>query len=101
MTSAITEQIEKIFAEKEDYAGTERLVKSTNCMNKTWVRHCLYKLERAGLITIIRGGGRGHKTIYRRNRNQPGLPRKVHKRTWASGSPPSCAVAGRSSSMPR
>ena len=79
MTSAITKQIEGMFAEKEEIAGTEDISLDLNCINKVWVLHCLHTLEQAGLITIIRGGGRGHKTVYRRNRNQPGLPRKVHK----------------------
>jgi hypothetical protein len=41
-----------------------------------WVR----KLEGMGEITINRAcGGRGHKTIYKRNRTNPGLPRKVKR----------------------
>lgn len=46
--------------------------------NKTYVIDVLKKMEEQGLITIIRScGGRGHKTVYKRNRNQAGLARKV------------------------
>jgi hypothetical protein len=35
------------------------------------------ELEQLGEITICRGNGRGNKTIFKRNRNSTGLPRKV------------------------
>lgn len=56
--------------------GTARLAQNLN-VDEFWLRKCARVLVRAGLITIIPSrGGRGKLTIYKRNRNSPGQPRK-------------------------
>lgn len=45
--------------------------------NKSYLRHNARMLEQDGEIVIIPSrGGRGNKTIYRKNRNSPGSPRR-------------------------
>ena len=57
--------------------GTEQIANEFNPNSKSWIIALLRRLEARGVIHIIRSsGGRGHKTIYRRNRNSPGQPRK-------------------------
>jgi hypothetical protein len=62
--------------------GTEQLalaLASLNC--KSFVVRSAQRLQEAGEITICKScGGRGRKTIYKRNRNQPGIARKVRTR---------------------
>jgi hypothetical protein len=76
-----------------EIAGTEALANEANCINnKTYLLQCVRIVQSNGHVQIIpSNGGRGHKTIYRctssrcnkcprtckRNRNQPGLPRKI------------------------
>lgn len=59
--------------------GTEDLlfkVTTVNC--KSFMLDLARRLEEEGEITITRSkGGRGRKSIFKRNRNQPGLPRKT------------------------
>lgn len=57
--------------------GTEHLAEDLlGCSDHAWVRRKLSELESADIISIIRGNGRGHKNIIRRNRNSPGYPRR-------------------------
>lgn len=58
--------------------GTEKLQLCTNAHNKTWFINCVRVLEENGQLQIINAprGGRGNRTVYKRNRNQPGLPRQ-------------------------
>jgi predicted transcriptional regulator len=59
--------------------GTARLANHLNT-DEHWLRKCARVLERAGLITITPSrGGRGNRTIYKRNRNSPGQPRRKHQ----------------------
>ena len=58
--------------------GTETFALTVNMPNKAWLRRILRRLASGGEITITPSrGGRGHKTVYRRNRNSAGQPRKV------------------------
>jgi len=58
--------------------GTETLALAANVRRKSYLLKCVRALRHNSLITIIpSSGGRGRKTIYRRrNRNQPGQPRR-------------------------
>jgi hypothetical protein len=56
--------------------GTEKLALLLNA-GKTWMIKCARVIERTGHITIIPSrGGRGNRTVYKRNRNSPGMARK-------------------------
>lgn len=56
--------------------GTEQLALAVNSP-KHYIIKCARAIQRRGLITIVpSNGGRGNKTVYKRNRNQTGLPRK-------------------------
>lgn len=56
--------------------GTETLSLTVGT-RKWYLIECTRAMQRDGIITIIPSiGGRGRKTIYKRNRNQPGKPRK-------------------------
>ncbi len=56
--------------------GTETLALEVGAA-KHYVIKCARVIQHNNLITIIpSSGGRGRKTIYKRNRNQPGSPRK-------------------------
>lgn len=59
--------------------GTESLALELGALNsKKDVLMFARRLQDQGAITICRSrGGRGQKTIYKRNRNQPGLARKA------------------------
>ncbi len=60
--------------------GTEQLALDLNAP-KNWTIRCVRRLNEDGTITIIPSrGGRGNKTVYRRNPNQPGLPRKLPRK---------------------
>lgn len=67
-----------ILDEKGEVAGTEQLATMLNMVNnKGWIIHSARLLEKKDLIHIITSrGGRSNKTIYKRNRNSPGAPRK-------------------------
>jgi len=57
--------------------GSEELALELNTA-KHYVLTCARRLARLGEITIRRScGGRGNKTVYKRNRNQPGLARRT------------------------
>ena len=76
MTSQTIEIILKTIA-NNPVIGTEQLQNITNTRRRSYLLKCVRTLQHDGLITIIpSNGGRGHKTIYKRNRNQPGMPRK-------------------------
>ncbi len=56
--------------------GTEQLALQVGAA-KHYVIKCARIIEHDNLITITpSNGGRGRKTVYKRNRNQPGLARK-------------------------
>ena len=59
--------------------GTERLMFEVHAeSNKTNFLAQVRSLQKNGHITILRScGGRGRKTVYKRNRNQTGTKRKV------------------------
>ena len=59
--------------------GTERLAIELGLLsNKKYVIHSTRRLAADDEISITPScGGRGKKTIYKRNRNQPGLARKT------------------------
>lgn len=59
--------------------GTEDLALALSLLNcKSFVVRSAKRLQATGQITICKScGGRGKKTIYKRNRNQPGNARKV------------------------
>jgi hypothetical protein len=58
--------------------GTETIALSLNVRRKSWLREILRRLASGGSITIIQSrGGRGHKTVIKRNRNSPGQRRKI------------------------
>jgi hypothetical protein len=67
-----------ILDHNEIIEGTETLATELNLLNnKGYVIRSARILQDAGEITIIPSrGGRGLKTVYKRNRNQPGLPRR-------------------------
>jgi hypothetical protein len=62
----------------DEIQGTDALAMAISTLNcKSYVLRSARLAELRGEITIIpSSGGRGRKTIYKRNRNQPGLPRK-------------------------
>jgi hypothetical protein len=62
------------------FSGTQDLAVALNFSTKCkpHLLRTVRRLAASGLITISRScGGRGNKTIYKHNRNQPGQPRKV------------------------
>jgi hypothetical protein len=75
--STIREGIQAIIEENGgEVKGTTNLASQLNT-DEYWVRKCARVLAGAGLIKIISSrGGRGKRTIYKRNRNSPGQPRK-------------------------
>lgn len=68
-----------ILDDNETIEGTETLATELNMINsKSYVVRSARILQTEGEITIIPSrGGRGLKTIYKRNRNQPGQPRRT------------------------
>ena len=53
--------------------GTETFALRINARDKGWLVSILRRLEERGVLTIIRSnGGRGKKTVYKRNHNSPG-----------------------------
>jgi Mn-dependent DtxR family transcriptional regulator len=78
MTSGVQEDIMEVLNKDGIAAGTEQLALTINVRRKSWLREILRRLASVGSITIIPSrGGRGNKTVYKRNRNSPGQPRKV------------------------
>lgn len=75
--STIRDGIESALDEGDgEVQGTSHLAQHLNT-DEHWIRKCARALERAGLIKIIPSrGGRGRMTIYKRNPNSPGQPRK-------------------------
>jgi len=58
--------------------GTEQLSLATYTARKSHLVYLVRRLCSNGDITIVKSnGGRGCKTIYKRNPNQTGLPRKT------------------------
>jgi hypothetical protein len=56
--------------------GTEQLARQLNA-DKPWLIKSVRVLERDGQLTIVPSrGGRGNRTVYKRNRNSTGQPRK-------------------------
>lgn len=56
--------------------GTDSLASRLNA-GKPWLIKSVRVLEKDGELTIIPSrGGRGHRTIYKRNPNSPGQPRR-------------------------
>jgi len=78
MTSTIQDAIIIMLEEMGgEFKGTEELALALNAP-KNWTIKCVRVLKTNGEIKIIPArGGRGHRTVYKRNRNQPGLPRKT------------------------
>ena len=78
MNSQVVEIILRtIDSNKGTVSGTEYLQHITNIRRRSYLLKCVRAIQHDGLITIIPSiGGRGRKTIYKRNPNQPGLPRK-------------------------
>jgi hypothetical protein len=77
--SAIEDDMRKQFDSTPELHGTEEIaIRFSGVDSKSWILRMLRRLQDKGIITIIPSrGGRGHKTVYRRNRNSPGQPRKV------------------------
>ena len=78
MTSVIQDAIIIVLDENGgEMQGTETLA-LTLCTSKTYLIKCARVVQSNGQIKIIqaRRGGRGHRTVYKRNRNQPGQPRR-------------------------
>jgi len=69
---------EELEANGGELQGTEQIALTINARDKGWLVSILRRLEERGVLKIIRStGGRGNKTIYKRNRNSPGQPRKL------------------------
>jgi GTP-sensing pleiotropic transcriptional regulator CodY len=66
------------FTTQGEIMGTEHIIINvTGSSNRSFVVRKLRELESAGMITVTRSrGGRGKRSIYRRNRNSPGYPRR-------------------------
>lgn len=74
--STVRKAIMLVLDENGEIAGTETLTLAINT-RKYWTIINARRLEAEGEITIIpSNGGRGKKTIYKRNRNSPGQRRK-------------------------
>ena len=76
----MTSTVEEILIEQINAAGklegTERIAIEINAP-KWWVLKIAQRLAAKGRIHIVAtNGGRGHKTVYKRNRNSPGAPRR-------------------------
>lgn len=77
--SELRDDLLKLLEQHKVIDGTEKItieISTSNC--KTFVLKQLRALERSGHITIIPSrGGRGKRTVYKRNRNSTGQRRKV------------------------
>lgn len=78
MTSTIHDAIVLLIDARDgEVRGTEELALALNAP-KNWVIKRVRIAQANGELRIIQSrGGRGNKTIYKRNRNQPGLARKT------------------------
>lgn len=76
--TAIRRAIVVIIDEQDTVEGTCALAEKLNMLNtKSYLVRSARILADQGEITIIPSrGGRGIKTVYKRNRNQPGQPRR-------------------------
>lgn len=76
--SQLKEALRKLINGSVVIVGTEELtLRTANANCRTWVLKQARALEAEGVITIHQSrGGRGHKTVYKRNPNQPGQPRR-------------------------
>lgn len=76
--STVRKAIMLVLDENGEIAGTESLACTLNMNNsKSYVIRSARILQNNGeLIIIPSNGGRGKKTIYKRNRNSPGQRRK-------------------------
>ena len=67
-----------VLDEQEEIKGTETLAHLLNTEKKYILKYARI-IEAQGMIQIIPSTppcGRGHRTVYKRNRNQPGQPRR-------------------------
>jgi len=81
MTSVIQDAIIIVLDEHGgELWGTEEFA-LTLCTSKTYLIKCARVVQANGQIQIIppRRNGRGHRTGYKRNRNQPGQPRRMRR----------------------
>jgi hypothetical protein len=70
--------LELAAADDHQIEGSKNMAHALGYRNDTFVVRKLRECEGRKLIEIIRGRrGRGHKTVYRLNRNSPGSRRKV------------------------
>lgn len=78
MTSQIKKEIMDVLKKHYELRGTEYLTICVNSVNnKTTVLRQVRKLQEEGVVIVLRSrGGRGAKTVYKRNPNQPGQPRR-------------------------
>ena len=79
MTSGIQQDVVKAIDENGgEIHGTETIAITVNARDKGWLVSILRRLASGGSITITPSrGGRGNKTVYKRNRNSPGTARKI------------------------
>lgn len=82
MPSKIKSAILIVLDEHGQVEGTEHFVLDLlgqTCGDKYYISGLLKNLAANGEIVINKSsGGRGRKTIYKRNRNQAGMPRRTH-----------------------
>lgn len=78
MTSTIQDAIIIVLEQNGgELKGTEELSLMLH-VQKRWTIKCVRVLESNGQIQILQSrGGRGKRTVYKRNRNQPGMARKT------------------------
>lgn len=76
--STIKDAVMRLLEQCDELSGTEQLMIEVNASRKSFLIKSVRSLEGDQQITIIRSqGGRGNKTVYKRNLNQQGLPRKT------------------------
>lgn len=74
--STIRDAILIMLDQAEEIHGTDALARTLNT-DKPWLIRSVRVMERRGQLTIIPSrGGRGNRTVYKRNRNSSGQPRK-------------------------
>lgn len=75
--SQLKKQMATLLARHGVIVGTEQIAIALTTVN---CKRCIVQQARAleveGVLTIQHGGGRGRKTVYKRNPNQPGQPRR-------------------------
>lgn len=73
----LLKRIEALIAEHGTIHGTENFALLVRAKSKSNLIQYLRVIAQRGEITIVpSSGGRGRKTVYKRNRNSPGYPRK-------------------------